>query len=699
MAEQPGFWSAENFPYMPLLALGQTIPRGYQYQSQMTPYRRDARGDWGRALNESIDQFFAMYPQWQQQKRAFALQREQLARQRVADAHQAKLRPFELKQAEASQQLLERQMKMRENYPQMVKGLKVSDEIKSYLLTQTPEQGNKFLQTYYAHQFKPRTKFIKAGQPDSRGVVRRMNVQEKPDGTIIKAAVSPPKINVFPDQLFPGTDIRNESGVTVEIDPSDNSLSYPLEKPPIQDFITVRPGEKFPDGSTNNSARDQLYDLRSKRKIAHEGTSRPKNIVPIQGDNPLIGQLKNTFGEDWVNKMLPYLKEDRTYAKEGQPGTIVMPPGFEEINKELQQRRIAQTAPTPTQLFQTKHSQNQYANIRSYADLADVAGTSLDAQRLFAIQTLPADHEVSRRAQYDLKQKRTKMGRNGIFIPEPFRPGPKGQKRSTASAPKSTPVNQGDTLDEIVERFKKQNITVNKSQVIAANRHFFPEGDENKMKTSTQVGGAEMLIPVGGGQLSETDINAAHRSNEDPRHDTTVIRGSGTYTNFNTTTVPFQYKLNNDLADMKTLQSNVDEVVELMKDPNAISLLKTGHPARGLIEGLRWRLINNVQTLRDFGVLSPSEIDTIAKSVPDPNSFFNIVAGKVLGLKPERFVEGVLGALKKEGETKASRLRAFMAHWNVPEIDFKIHRYDPYAGQQGQQENIFKEQDSLEYID
>ena len=150
---------------------------------------------------------------------------------------------------------------------------------------------------------------------------------------------------------------------------------------------------------------------------------------------------------------------------------------------------------------------------------------------------------------------------------------------------------------------------------------------------------------------------------------------------------------------MKKLQSNVDEVIELMKDPNAISLLKTGHPARGLIEGLRWRLINNVQTLRDFGVLSPSEIDTIAKSVPDPNSFFNIVAGKVLGLKPERFVEGVLGALKKEGETKASRLRAFMAHWNVPEIDFKIHRYDPYAGQQGQQENIFKEQDSLEYID
>jgi len=54
MAEEPGFFSYENFPY-PMLALGQTIPRGYQYQSQMTPYKRDARGDWGRALISSLE--------------------------------------------------------------------------------------------------------------------------------------------------------------------------------------------------------------------------------------------------------------------------------------------------------------------------------------------------------------------------------------------------------------------------------------------------------------------------------------------------------------------------------------------------------------------------------------------------------------------------------------------------------------------
>ena len=274
------------------------------------------------------------------------------------------------------------------------------------------------------------------------------------------------------------------------------------------------------------------------------------------------------------------------------------------------------------------------------------------------------------------------MGRNGVFIPETFGKeyGKHDKKANTSSAPHSIPVNQGNSLDQIIADFKAKGITVDKTQVIAANKYFFPEGDENKMKTSAQVGGSEMLIPVGGSSLSETQVNAAHRSN-DPRHNTTVIPGAGSYTNFNTTTVTESIKLNNDLADMKKLQSNVDQVVELMKDPNAISLMKTGHPARGLIEGLRWRLINNVQTLRDFGVLSPSEIDTIAKSVPDPNSFFNIVAGKVLGLKPERFIQGVLGALKKEGETKASQLRAFMSHYGVQEIDFQIHQFNPYQNQ------------------
>ena len=279
------------------------------------------------------------------------------------------------------------------------------------------------------------------------------------------------------------------------------------------------------------------------------------------------------------------------------------------------------------------------------------------------------------------------MGRNGVFVPESFGkdyglPG-RPRKPISQSAPQSILVNQGDTLDKIIQSFKAKNITVNPSQVIAANKHFFTEGDPNKMKTSAELGNAEMLIPVGGGSLSEFQVNAAHRST-DPRHNVTIIPGAGTYTNFNNATVPFAYKLNDDLAEMKKMQSNVDEVVGLMTDPNALGLLETGHPARGLIEGLRWRLINNVQVLRDFGVLSSREIETIAKSIPDINSTFNWTARTIFGLKPETFVEGVLGALKAEGITKANQLRAFMGQYGVQEIDFKIYKYNPWEGMPGQ---------------
>jgi len=165
MAEQPGFFSAENFPY-PLLALAQTIPRGYQYQSQMTPYARDAKGDWGRALNESIDQFFAMYPQFLQQKRAFALQREQLARQRADDAYKAKLRPYELKKLEAEAAATDRQAQIMQNYPQMIQGLPLGEKDKAYLAGLPPSQGLKIVQSFIQKRLEtPKLMTIPPGGP------------------------------------------------------------------------------------------------------------------------------------------------------------------------------------------------------------------------------------------------------------------------------------------------------------------------------------------------------------------------------------------------------------------------------------------------------------------------------------------------------------------------------------------------------
>ena len=165
MADQPGFWSEENFPYMPLLALGQAIPRGYQYQSQMTPYRRSARGDWGRAVNESIDQFFNIYPQWQQQKRANALQREQIARQRLEDQHRAKLRPFELRQLETNEKLLQQKLQMQKNYPALVDSLPIPDTYKTYLKGRPASEGTSIIQGHLSSMMKHQRERLRPVDP------------------------------------------------------------------------------------------------------------------------------------------------------------------------------------------------------------------------------------------------------------------------------------------------------------------------------------------------------------------------------------------------------------------------------------------------------------------------------------------------------------------------------------------------------
>ena len=829
MADQPGFWSAEGFPY-PLLALGQTFPRGYQYQSQMTPYKRDARGDWGRALNESIDQFFGMWPQYMQQRRQFALQKNQLDRQRLADQHQAKLRPFELRKMKAEEQIRVNRAQMLKDYPTLVDNLKgITEKQRSDLRNLPPKEGLDVVKTLMSQSLKPKKQFFTAEQtglgkpavisPD--GDIKLLSVDQqlvtlkpgeslagtnivnnsqediqvnpwtkdiktpfKEQKKIVSVPTNHPGLSAYPKDMWPFLKLdktHSEEGILI-LDPAAKSMPRNLVDADPQDpKLQVFPKEMWPflkkdmsPGAGGQLVLDDAYSTDMQKKaIAEEAPTKTQkfkakheankfvnigayaDLAPYAGNNveaqksfarinlPEGHTLRQRADLDFAKNLVDvdpedprlegYLPEERKHLKMHKfSRQIVSDPAFKLREKfaavpdtdtrkknyppalrkylrksnisnelsfppsftpELQKRALALDAPSRSELFKTKHAKSQYANIRALGDLAEVAGNTLNGQRIAAIQLVPEDHEVRQRAQYDLTKAGIKMGKNGVFVPEPFRPGPKGQRRTTASAPQSILVNRGDTLDKIIQSFKAKGITVDKTQVIAANKHFFTEGDPNKMKTSAELGNAEMLIPVGGGQLSEFEVNAAHRST-DPRHNVTIIPGAGTYTNFNNATVPFAYKLNDDLAEMKKMQSNVDEVVGLMKDPNALGLLETGHPARGLIEGLRWRLINNVQVLRDFGVLSSREIETIAKSIPDINSTFNWTARKIFGLEPQRFVEGVLGALKAEGITKANQLRAFMGQYGVQEVDFKIHQYDPYESLGNQVQGQVQDQGS-----
>ena len=739
MAKEPGFFSEEGFPY-PLLALGQTFPRGYQYQSERTPYKRDARGDWGRALNEGIDQFFGMWPQYMQQKRQFALQRQQLARQTAADKHQAKLRPFELKEAEAANLLRQQQMQMREDYPQQVKGLKVSDEIKSYLLTQTPEAGNKFLQTYYTHKAKAkaRTKFIKAGDPDSRGVIRRLNVQEKADGTIIKAAVSPQKINVFPDQLFPGTERRNTSGVTISYDPSDGSLSYPLQKPPTQDFITVEPGGTFPDNTKNTSGRPQLYDRKNQKKIAYEGTTPQKKIIPLPegdkrrdnfsahdqdflqldmtygGEGRVIidpaassipnqfktvppkglypdgvtvndlqvpvqisegGQFSAPFGTTTPDNFVSAVGDPRLelYPKTMQKhlrinkknNSISFPPAF---TKEMQKLALREGRPLATDRFKTFQKENPKAEFKSFADLGRWTGTSMESKYYFATHNLAPDHQLHIDAQNQLNLKYIKVTPNAIIIGRGYKDPSKPDAAKRLPEPTTEKVLLGDSVSYLA---KKHGTT--ESQIIAANPDWFNKdmngkADTNSMRTSEQMEGAEMIIPTGKSTLSPGQINEAHSSKRRAR---VTEMPYGTIIPIQTATVGDGLRLNTERLEMQNIQRSVKDFVDLLKNPKARGFGKFGDKEKGELEGIRQRLINNVQVLRDYGVLSPSEIQNIERSVPPVNSIISLMTR---GLGSDEFVVGAMNKLYEEAVNNERKLSALIKLYGAPQIDYERYR-------------------------
>jgi len=85
---------------------------------------------------------------------------------------------------------------------------------------------------------------------------------------------------------------------------------------------------------------------------------------------------------------------------------------------------------------------------------------------------------------------------------------------------------------------------------------------------------------------------------------------------------------------------------------------------KGQLEGIRQRLINNVQVLRDYGVLSPSEIENIERSVPDVNSF---IALATRGLGSDEYFVGQLDKMYEEVVTRERLLSSMMKVYSTPQ--------------------------------
>ena len=733
MADEPGFWSAEGFPY-PLLALGQTIPRGYQYQSQMTPYKRDARGDWGRALNESIDQFFGMWPQYMQQRRQFALQKNQLDRQRLADQHQAKLRPFELRQMKAEEQLRLRSMKMREDFPAMVKGLKIPEEIKEYALGQGYEAGNKFLQAYMSRKLKGRTKMIPAGTPID-GKIYSVDLQQKDDGTLSKSPEPRKMITIGPGAVIPGTDIKNtypyalefdpvqgtfkaplgtsapkelitiqpggkfpngtvHTGRTaIQFDPVTKTITTPFGTTPPKKLLTIQPGEAFPDGTINTTQRPVQFDPVSKTITTPLGTSAQKNLITIQpGEKDPDGNvniLKVPVQYDTASKTIttPFGKapqEQFVRVPEGDSRLGAYPEALHKylhINKrnndisfhpsftrEMQQLVLKEARPSATQRF-SKWLKVPGNQVQSFADLEPWTGTSLESKLWFATQNLEPNHPLHIDAQNQLNLKHVKVTPNAIIVGRGYKDPSKPDAAKRLPEPTTEEIVTGDTVSSLAKRFG-----TTESQIIAANPDWFEKDMNGKanvlsMRTSEQMEDAEMIIPTGKSKLSQSQINEAHSSRRRAR---VTEMPYGTIIPIQTATVGDGLRLNTERLDMQNIQKSVKDFVELMQNPAARGFGKIGKKEKGELEGIRQRLINNVQVLRDYGVLSPSEITNIERSVPPVNS---IIALMTRGLGSDQFVIGAMNKLYEEAVNRQRQLESLIKLYGAPITD-----YERYSG-------------------
>ena len=187
MAEQEKSWYSnllgqEGVINYPLLGVLPNIySKGMDYQSRLTPYRRNARGDWARAINEGINQYFAQLPQYYSQVRQNKLANQQIAQNRIKQERDTQL--YNLKMQE-----FERAKQIRENYPKTVQSLPIAENAKKYLLTLPPTQGMQMMQSlmgkYYESQFqapKPKGRPLTDAELKEGGFPKGTFL--KPDGT------------------------------------------------------------------------------------------------------------------------------------------------------------------------------------------------------------------------------------------------------------------------------------------------------------------------------------------------------------------------------------------------------------------------------------------------------------------------------------------------------------------------------------
>ena len=576
MAEEKSGWSnllgqsgVINYPLLGLLP--NIYSKGYQYQSQPSYPQRDARGDWGRAINESLNQYFSQLPQYYQQVRANQLTQQQLAQQQQL---------FDMKMQEA-----ERTKKARESWPETVASLPISDSAKKVLSGLPYEQGVQQLSTILTQNFKPKARTLTKAEAES------MNM---PFGT----------------QVLPNNEL----------------------KPPAQ----------------------AVLDFRNRQ-----------NVGPYKG--PLSKEMESAR---------PYLAQDQN----GKPIKLYSDEFYEGLVKGVDQSPVIALYDR----FKLNEDPNNWNNIKTIDDFIDLLGSKPPEYRVWSFvlnSGFPEGHPLKNEARLYQARTNTKLANDGSMIryfpanantPQNAVPKPKGKREIFVQGGKSI------TLNSLADAEKRAFPNINKEswkkEVMIANPSFFPSMNPNEMKASTDFeDNRKLQIPqLDSKNLTEGDVLQGQNQMRNNNATQVQLQG-GVIAEITAPTLGTSKQIQEQRGfrqDALNQVDNIDEFSYLLEQEDTYNLLELG-ANRGRVEAVMYRVIAEVQQGRDFGVLTPSEMVTLKKSVPDVNTKYKLLLRAIDRVGADAFNQNVLQVLRQETITNLQQAESNLRALGGTPTDYK----------------------------
>tara|TARA_Y100001963_G_scaffold160214_1_gene269057 strand:- start:2663 stop:4480 length:1818 start_codon:yes stop_codon:yes gene_type:complete len=446
----------------------------------------------------------------------------------------------------------------------------------------------------------------------------------------------------------------------------------------MQTVLTRKPPAKFetlpanhPDNPTNVPIQRNVTTGELKTPIS---SSDMEKWNPADPNNPKVAQLAELMNVE-ASELLPLLRQNQRGELDFEKtfdGPIQQ--RFMDRNQLSATAKLVQKFPDPSKII-------------SFADLASIGANTLPEQEEIALnvlnpQNLGYVHHLYDQAKNKHNRKFVISGQKGfVKLEGAIEDYQSGKKPVTAEAPMSYNVMPGDEAQDIVDRFKAQGKEVKLSQLIASNPDFFTAQDPNKMKTSAQVG-RPMTIPVGGPELNNNQVLKAQRSFGASGGQGIQVENLGTIYPVHVLPSSEIFNLNRERDDMQSLIDNIDQLLSLYERDD-IGLLDLGEYS-GAMDAIGWRIVNNIQRLRDYGVITQGELVNLRKSVPDPREFGALIRKDIGG---KQFIKGVFNALRQEAERKQKQATLYLRQTASPiysqGYDLRVKEYRPFGDSGG----------------